>query len=57
VVGSRGHGRFRAALGSVAHALVNDTERPVVVVPQSAVAEEEAAERRRVWVRRLPPRS
>jgi len=47
VVGSRGLGRFRAALGSVSHALVHDAEQPVVVVPQSAVAEQEESERRR----------
>lgn len=46
VVGSRGLGRFRAALGSVSHALVHEAEQPVVIVPQSPVAEEEAHERR-----------
>lgn len=59
VVGSRGLGRFRAALGSVSHALVHEAEQPVVVVPQSQVAEHEDWERRAqrpVWVRRLPPR-
>lgn len=34
VVGSRGLGRFRAALGSVSHALLHEADRPVVVVPE-----------------------
>jgi nucleotide-binding universal stress UspA family protein len=33
VVGSRGLGRFRAALGSVSHALLQEADVPVVVVP------------------------
>ena len=33
VVGSRGLGRFRGALGSVSHALLHLADRPVVVVP------------------------
>jgi nucleotide-binding universal stress UspA family protein len=36
VVGSRGMGRFAAALGSVSHALLAQADRPVVVVPQAA---------------------
>lgn len=36
VVGSRGLGRFRAALGSVSHALLHEADRPVVVVPEPA---------------------
>jgi nucleotide-binding universal stress UspA family protein len=36
-VGSRGLGRFRAALGSVAHALLHESDRPVVVVPAGCV--------------------
>ena len=33
VLGSRGRGRFRAALGSVSHALLHEADLPVVVVP------------------------
>lgn len=36
VVGTRGMGRFAAALGSVAHALLGQADRPVVVVPPAA---------------------
>lgn len=36
VVGSRGMGRFAAALGSVSHALLAHADRPVAVVPQAA---------------------
>lgn len=36
VIGSRGLGRFSAALGSVAHALLQQADRPVVVVPAAA---------------------
>jgi nucleotide-binding universal stress UspA family protein len=36
VVGSRGLGRFRAALGSVSHALLHEADVPVVVVPARA---------------------
>ena len=36
VVGSRGLGRFSAALGSVAHALLQQADHPVVVVPPAA---------------------
>lgn len=40
-VGSRGYGRFRAAaLGSASHALLHETDRPVVVVPRRAVERE-----------------
>ena len=36
VVGSRGMGRFAAALGSVSHALLAHSDHPVVVVPSTA---------------------
>jgi nucleotide-binding universal stress UspA family protein len=36
VVGSRGMGRFAAALGSVSHALLAQADHPVVVVPRAA---------------------
>jgi nucleotide-binding universal stress UspA family protein len=36
VVGSRGLGRFSAAMGSVAHALLQQADHPVVVVPAAA---------------------
>jgi nucleotide-binding universal stress UspA family protein len=40
-VGSRGFGRFRgAALGSVSHALLHESDRPVLVVPRRAVERE-----------------
>ena len=46
VVGSRGLGRFAAAIGSVAHALLHEADRPVVVVPhEPTAAEQEYAER------------
>jgi nucleotide-binding universal stress UspA family protein len=35
IVGSRGLGRFAAALGSVSHALLQQVDRPVVVVPRA----------------------
>jgi nucleotide-binding universal stress UspA family protein len=38
VVGSRGLGRFSAALGSVSHALLRHADHPVVVVRQAAAA-------------------
>jgi len=37
VVGSRGLGRARAALGSVSHSLLHAADRPVLVVPRGAV--------------------
>ena len=36
VVGSRGIGRFAAAVGSISHALLAHADRPVVVVPEAA---------------------
>jgi nucleotide-binding universal stress UspA family protein len=35
IVGSRGLGRFAAALGSVSHAVLGEADRPVVVVPRA----------------------
>ncbi len=37
VVGARGVGRVRALLGSVSHELLHIADRPVVVIPTSAV--------------------
>ena len=37
VVGSRGLGRFRSLLGSTSHALLEQADRPVVIVPRGAV--------------------
>jgi nucleotide-binding universal stress UspA family protein len=37
VVGSRGRGRFRSVLGSVSHALLEQADRPVLIVPRGAV--------------------
>jgi nucleotide-binding universal stress UspA family protein len=39
VVGSRGLGRFRAALGSVSHDLLHETDCAVVVVPRPEAAD------------------
>jgi nucleotide-binding universal stress UspA family protein len=39
VVGSRGLGRFRAALGSVSHELLHETDCAVVVVPRPEAAD------------------
>jgi len=41
VVGSRGLGRVRALLGSVSHDVLQKADRPVVVMPERAVAKEE----------------
>ena len=45
IVGTRGHGRARALLGSVAHELIHLAECPVTVIPERAVerAEERAS--------------
>lgn len=40
VVGSRGFGRLRGVLGSVSHAILHETDRPVVVIPADAVPSE-----------------
>jgi nucleotide-binding universal stress UspA family protein len=37
VVGSRGFGPIRGALGSVSHALLRDADRVVVVIPAAAI--------------------
>jgi nucleotide-binding universal stress UspA family protein len=42
IVGSRGFGRARALLGSVAHELIHLADCPVTVIPERAV--ERAAE-------------
>ena len=42
VVGSRGFGRARAALGSVSHALIHDAQCPVVIIPERFVRERAA---------------
>jgi nucleotide-binding universal stress UspA family protein len=44
VVGARGLGRVRALLGSVSHELLHVADRPVLVIPSTAV---ESLERRR----------
>lgn len=36
VVGARGLGRFKAALGSVSHSLLHEADRPVVIVPSTS---------------------
>ena len=41
VVGSRGFGRVRAALGSVSQAVVHDAPCPVVVIPERVARERE----------------
>jgi nucleotide-binding universal stress UspA family protein len=38
VIGSRGHGRVRALLGSVAHDVIHRAECPVTVIPERMVA-------------------
>jgi nucleotide-binding universal stress UspA family protein len=37
IVGTRGYGRVRALLGSVAHELIHIADRPVTVIPEGAV--------------------
>lgn len=53
VVGSRGLGRFRAALGSVSHAVLHEADRPVVVVPHAPTAAERDLEERAQLARRV----
>jgi nucleotide-binding universal stress UspA family protein len=38
VIGSRGHGRIRALLGSVAHDVIHRAQCPVTVIPERMVA-------------------
>ena len=42
IVGTRGHGRARALLGSVAHEVIHLAACPVTVIPERAVARLEA---------------
>jgi nucleotide-binding universal stress UspA family protein len=42
VVGSRGFGRARALLGSVAHELIHQAGQPVTIIPRSALERAEA---------------
>ena len=44
VIGTRGFGRMRALLGSVAHELIHLAECPVTVIPERVVDRQEAAE-------------
>ena len=43
VLGTRGSGRIASLLGSVAHAVIHDADRPVVVIPCNAVREHAAS--------------
>ena len=43
LIGSRGAGRARALLGSVAHDVLHQADRPVVVIPERAVKPAAAA--------------
>jgi nucleotide-binding universal stress UspA family protein len=38
IIGTRGFGRLRGALGSVAHALLHDAQCPVTVIPAASAA-------------------
>jgi nucleotide-binding universal stress UspA family protein len=42
IVGTRGFGRARALLGSVAHELIHLAECPVTLIPERAVARADA---------------
>lgn len=44
VIGSRGFGRLRSALGSVSQELLHLADRPVIVIPESAVREHEGTQ-------------
>jgi nucleotide-binding universal stress UspA family protein len=43
IVGTRGFGRLRGALGSVAHALLHEAECPVTVIPDAGLKRVESA--------------
>jgi nucleotide-binding universal stress UspA family protein len=45
IVGTRGFGRARALLGSVAHEVIHLAECPVTVIPERAVARADAQEK------------
>lgn len=45
VIGTRGHGRVRALLGSVAHELIHLADCPVTVIPERLVEREAQAEK------------
>jgi nucleotide-binding universal stress UspA family protein len=45
VIGTRGFGRARALLGSVAHELIHLADRPITVIPERAVARAEQREK------------
>jgi nucleotide-binding universal stress UspA family protein len=46
IIGTRGYGRLRGAIGSVAHALLHEAKCPITVIPERAL--EAAAEGDRV---------
>lgn len=43
IIGTRGYGRIRGAIGSVAHALLHEASCPVTVIPAAALATDEEA--------------
>jgi nucleotide-binding universal stress UspA family protein len=45
IVGTRGFGRARALLGSVAHELIHLADRPITVIPERVVDRDERRER------------
>jgi len=44
IIGTRGFGRVRAVLGSVAHELLHEAACPVTVIPEAALKRADAAE-------------
>lgn len=44
IIGTRGLGRMRALLGSVAHELIHLADRPVTVIPERSIAREHVEE-------------